>query len=41
MLGHNLLFWLMVVFIVALLGFIFTSLEGMHLTTTGGPGRVL
>ena len=41
MTGYNLLFWLLVVGVVALLVVIGTSLEGMRLTTTGGPGRIL
>jgi hypothetical protein len=41
MAGHNLLFWLIVVGVAALLVMLFTSLEGMHLTATGGPGSVI
>ena len=41
MVGYNLLFWLLVVAIAALLVLIATSFEGMHLDTTGGPGRIL
>lgn len=40
MVGYNVLFWLLVVAVAALL-LIATSFEGMHLTTTGGPGRIL
>jgi hypothetical protein len=36
-----LLFWLLVVAIAALLVLIGTSFEGMHLDSTGGPGRIL
>ena len=39
--GYNLLFWLLVVAIAALLVLIATSFEGMHLDITGGPGRIL
>ena len=39
--GYNLLFGLLVVAIAALLVLIATSFEGIHLDTTGGPGRIL
>ena len=35
------MFWLLVVAIVALLLLVAISFEGMHLETTGGPGRIL
>ena len=41
MVGYNFLFWLLMVAIVALLMLVATSFEGMHLETTGGPGRIL
>jgi hypothetical protein len=41
MVGYNLLFWLLMVAIVTLLVLVATSFEGMHLDTTGGPGRIL
>ena len=41
MVGYNVLFWLLVVAVAALLVLVATSFEGMHLTTTGGPGRIL
>jgi hypothetical protein len=41
MVGYNLLFWLLMVAIVALLVLVATSFEGMHLDATGGPGRIL
>ena len=41
MVGYNLMFWLLMVAIVALLMLVATSFEGMHLETTGGPGRIL
>ena len=41
MTGHNLLFWLIVVGVAALLVTIFTLLEGTHLTATGGSGSVI
>jgi hypothetical protein len=41
MVGYNLLFWLLMVAIVALLMLVATSFEGMHLEATGGPGRIL
>jgi hypothetical protein len=39
--GYNVLYWLLVVAVVALLVPIATSFEGMHLIATGGPGRIL
>jgi hypothetical protein len=41
MVGYNLLFWLLMVAIVALLVLVATSFEGMQLDATGGPGRIL
>jgi hypothetical protein len=41
MVGYNLVFWLLMVAIVTLLVLVATSFEGMHLETTGGPGRIL
>jgi hypothetical protein len=41
MAGYNVLFWLLVVAVAALLVLIATSFEGMHLNATGGPGRIL
>ena len=38
---YNVLFWLLAVAIAALLVLIATSFEGMNLSTTGGPGRIL
>jgi hypothetical protein len=38
---RNFLFWLLLVVVLAMLVLILTSFEGLHLTTTGGPGRVL
>ena len=41
MVGYNLVFWLLMVAMVTLLVLVATSFEGMHLETTGGPGRIL
>lgn len=38
---YNLSFWLLVAVVVAMLAFVVTSFEGMHVDATGGPGRVL